>query len=116
MDHSVAAAFATNGISQEGVMGLGRSTPPCQISPSSVQPEGYRTPKLKFLLRFTKIRNIDAPQGRIPCAIFTKFAKFVARFRMCQLLKFGCILLKRLRSDGGLTMRESGFPHIFSAL
>jgi len=26
--------------------------------------------------------NINAPQGRIACAIFTKFAEFVPRFRM----------------------------------
>jgi len=30
----------------------------------------------------TKIRNRNAPQRRIPCAIFTKFAEFVPRFRI----------------------------------
>jgi len=27
--------------------------------------------------------NRNAPQGRILCAIFTKFTEFVPRFRMC---------------------------------
>ena len=30
----------------------------------------------------TEICNINAPQGRILCAIFTKFAEFVPHFRM----------------------------------
>jgi len=33
--------------------------------------------------------NINAPQGRIPCAIFTKFAEFVPHFRLRLVLKFG---------------------------
>jgi len=38
---------------EEGTFGpTERSPPPCQISPPSVQRLGYRTPKLKFLLRF----------------------------------------------------------------
>jgi len=32
--------------------------------------------------------NINTPQGRTPCAIFTKFAEFVPRVRMRQLWKF----------------------------
>jgi len=32
--------------------------------------------------------NINAPQGRNPCAIFTKFAVFVPGFSMCWALKF----------------------------
>ena len=59
-----------------------RSPPPCQISPPSVQRQGCTTLKLKFLLRFDQMWNINAPQGRIPCAIFTKFAEFVPHFRM----------------------------------
>jgi len=31
-----------------------RSPPPCQISPPSVQRQGCRTPKLKFLLRLDR--------------------------------------------------------------
>jgi len=36
---------------------------------------------------FTPFRNINASQLRMPCAIFTKFADFVPRFRMRQVLK-----------------------------
>jgi len=38
--------------------------------------KGIEPPKLKFLLRFDQ--NVEY---EIPYAIFTKFAKFVARFR-----------------------------------
>jgi len=48
----------------------------CQISSPSVQRLGYRTPKAEI---FTEI---NALQGRTPCAIFIKFAEFVPRFRM----------------------------------
>jgi len=50
-----------------------------------------RTPKLKFYSDMTEIWNINAPQGRIPCAIFTKFAKFVPHVRMRWVLKFAWI-------------------------
>jgi len=39
-------------------------------------------PKLKFLLRFDQNVEYKPLQGRIPCAIFTKFAEFVPHFRM----------------------------------
>ena len=35
-----------------------------------------------FYSDLTKMWNISAPQGRIPCAIFTKFIEFVPHFRM----------------------------------
>jgi len=35
-----------------------------------------------FYWDLIKMWNINAPQGRIPCAIFTKFAEFVPRFSM----------------------------------
>jgi len=57
-----------------------RSPPPRQISPPSVQRQGCRTPKLKFLLGFD--RNLEYKRPCIPCAIFTKFAKFVPHFRL----------------------------------
>jgi len=43
---------------------------------------GIGAPKLKFLLRFDQNVEYKAPHGSIPCAIFTKFAEFVPRFRM----------------------------------
>jgi len=55
-----------------------RSPPPCQISPPSVQRLGYRTPKLKFLLKFDQ--NVE--YKRTHCAIVTKFAEFVPRSRL----------------------------------
>jgi len=52
---------------------------------------GIGTPKLKFLLRFDQNSEYKRHTGRIPCAIFTKFAQFVPRFRLRELLKFGWI-------------------------
>ena len=56
-----------------------------------------------FYLTLTKMWNISAAQGRILCAIFTKFAEFVPRFRMCQLLKFRCICSRGYRVMGVLS-------------
>jgi len=71
------------------------SPPPCQISPPSVQRQGCRTPKIEieiFTQILTEMWNINAPQGRIPCAIFKKkIAEFVPHFRMRWVLKFGWI-------------------------
>ena len=70
------------------------SPPPCQISPPSVQRQGCRTPKIEieiFTQILTEMWNINAPQGRIPCAIFKKIAEFVRHFRMRWVLKFGWI-------------------------
>ena len=47
----------------------------------SAQRLGYRTLKSQnFYCDFIQIWNINASQGRIPCAIFTKFAEFEQRF------------------------------------
>jgi len=43
--------------------------------------------------------NINAPQGRIPCAIFTKFAEFVPNYR-CLVVKIWLNLLEGLWSYG----------------
>ena len=57
-----------------------------------VQRQGCRTPKSwNFYSDLTEIWNINAPQVRIPCAIFTKFADFVYHFRMRWVLKLGWI-------------------------
>jgi len=89
-----------------------RSPPPCHISPQSVQRLGYRSPKLKFYWDLIKMWNINAPQGRIPCAIFTTFAEF-----QCALaVKISLHLLKGLWSCyGGFKLMGSGYPQIFSA-
>jgi len=57
--------------------------------------------------------NIKAPQGRIPCSIFTKFAEFVRRFRAVNI---SLDSLKGLWSYGGFKLIGSGYPKIFSAL
>jgi len=56
-------------------------------------------------------------QGRIPGAIFTKFAVFVPRFRFQDALgvKISLDLLKGLWSYGGFKLKCSGYPQIFSA-
>jgi len=53
-----------------------------RFHPHRCNNKGIGSPKLKFLLIFYKIWNISAPQWHISCAIFTKFAEFVPRFRM----------------------------------
>jgi len=47
--------------------------------------------------------NINAPQGRIRYAIFTKFAQFVPRFRLRYLLKFRWICSRRYGAMGVLS-------------
>jgi len=72
---------------------------------------GYGPPKLKILPKFC---NINAPQRRIPQAIFTNFSLFVDDFIEGYALKFG-----RIRSRGfgvmGLKFRGCVLPQIFSA-
>ena len=53
-----------------------------KFNPHRCNDKGVGPPKLKFLLRFDRNLEYKRPQGRIPCAIFTKFAEFVRRFRM----------------------------------
>ena len=78
--------------------------------------KGAGPPKLKFLLRFDQMWNINAPQGRIPCAIFTKFAQFVRHFRMRWVLKFGWIcsrgygVMGVLSWGGGVSPKFSAPP------
>ena len=92
-----------------------RSPPPCHISPHRCNDKGVGPKNWNFYSDLTEIWNINAPQGRIPCTIFTKFREFVPHFRMCWVLKFGWILLKGLWSYGGFKLRGHGCPQIFSA-
>ena len=50
--------------------------------------KGIVPPKLKFLLRFDQNVEYKRPAGDIPCAIFTKFADFVPRFRCVSRYNF----------------------------
>jgi len=63
--------------------------------------------------------NINAPQGHIPCEIFTKFAEFVPRFRMRYLLKFcwissSCYGVMGVLSCQGLVIPKFSAPTMFS--
>ena len=52
-----------------------RSPPPCQISPPSVQQQGCRTPKLKFLLRFDRNVEYKRSAGVYPLRDFHKICR-----------------------------------------
>jgi len=53
-----------------------------KFQPRGCNDKGIGPQKLKCLLRFDQNVAHKHPQGRIPCAIFTKFAEFVPHFRM----------------------------------
>jgi len=53
-----------------------------KFHPHRCNDKGVGPQKLKFLLRFDQNVEYKRPQGRIPCAIFTKFAEFAPHFRM----------------------------------
>ena len=48
--------------------------------PRRCNSKGIGPQNWNFYWDFIKMWNIDAPQGRIPCTIFTKFAEFVPHF------------------------------------
>ena len=56
--------------------------PPCQISPHRYNNKGVGPQKLKFLLRFDRNVGYKRPAGAYHLRDFTKFAEFVAHFRM----------------------------------
>ena len=58
--------------------------------------------------------NIDAPQGRIPCAIFTKICRVCTTFQDALGVKTSLDLLKELWSYRVFKLRGSGYPK-FSA-
>jgi len=53
-----------------------------KFHPKRCKDKGVGPPNLKFLLRFDRNLEYKRPQWRIPCAMFTKFAKFVPHFRL----------------------------------
>ena len=58
--------------------------PPCLISPHQCNDKGIEPKNWNFYWNLIKMWNINAPQGRIPCAIFTEFKDFVVRrFKNC---------------------------------
>jgi len=65
-----------------------------------------------FYWDLIKIWNINTPQGRIPCAIFTKLADLVPLFNA---VKISLDLFKGLWCYGVFKLTGSGYPQIFSA-
>ena len=69
--------------------------PPCQISPPSVQREGYRTPKLKFLLRVDQNVEYKRPY---PLRDFQEFCRICNEFQNALAVEIWMDLLKGLPS------------------
>ena len=91
-----------------------RSPPPCQISPPSVQRQGCRTPKLKFLLRFDRNVEYKRPEGAYPVRDFHKICRVCTAFQDALGVKIWLDLLEGLWSYGGIKLRGLGSPK-FSA-
>ena len=67
---------------------------------------------LTFLFSVTKMWNINALQGRIPCTI----CRICTSFQDALAIKVSLDLLKGLWSYGGINLTGSGYPQIYSAL
>ena len=72
------------------------SSPPCQISPPSVQGQGCRTPKLKFLLRFDRNLEYKRPAEAYPLRDFHKIYRVCTPFQDALGVKIWLDLLKGL--------------------
>jgi len=70
----------------------------CQISPPSVQRQGCRTPKLKFLLRFDRNGEYERPAGAYPLRDFHKICRVCTSFQDALGVKILLDLLKGLWS------------------
>jgi len=88
--------------------------PPCQISPPSVQRQGCRTPKLKFLLRFDRNLEYKRPAGAYPLRDFHKICRVWTPFQDALGVKIWLDLPKGLWSYGGFKLRGRVSPK-FSA-
>jgi len=82
-----------------------------EFHPPSVQRLGYRTPKLKFLLRFDQNVEYKRHAGRD----FHKICRLRTPFQDALAIKIWLDLLKGLRSYGGFKLTGSGYSQIFSA-
>jgi len=86
-----------------------------KFHPHRCNDKGVGPKNWNFYSDLTKMWNINAPQGHIPCAIFTQFAEFVPHFRMRWLLKFGWICSRGygvmgVLSWGGLVSPKFSVP------
>jgi len=59
-----------------------------KFHPHRCNDKGVGPQNWNFYSDLTEMWNINAPQRRIPCAIFTKFAEFEPHFRVRWVLKF----------------------------
>ena len=80
-----------------------RRGPPPQISPPSVQRQGCRTPKLKFLLTFDRNLEYKRPAGAYPLRNFHKICIICIPFQDPLAVKISLDLLKGLWSYGVLS-------------
>jgi len=89
-----------------------RSPPSCQISPPSVPRQGYRTPKLKCLLRFDQNVKYKRPAGRT--VSLHKICRVCTTFQDAFAIIISLDLLKGLWSYGASSWRGLVIPK-FSA-
>jgi len=80
----------------------------------SVQ-QGYRTPKLKFLLIFDQNVEYKRPAGAYPLSDFHKICRVCTTFQDALAVKISLDSLKGLWSYRGFKLAGSGNPQIFSA-
>jgi len=90
------------------------SSMPKNFTPS-VQRQGCRTPKLKFVLRFDRNVEYKHPTGVCPFRDFHKICRVCTSFQDALGVTILLDLLKGLWSYWGFKLRVSGFPQIFSA-
>jgi len=76
---------------------------------------GYRSPKLKFLLRFDQNVGYEGPTGAYPLRDFHKICRVCTPFQDALPVKISFDLLKGLWSYRGFKLTVSGYPQIFSA-
>ena len=82
-----------------------------QLLPLSVANHIVLVLLLTFLFSGTKMWNINALQGRIPCTI----CRICTSFQDALAIRVSLDLLKGLWSYGGFNLTGSGYPQICSA-
>jgi len=95
---------------EEGSFGL-------RISHPLVQQQGYRNPKLKFLLRYDQNLEYKCPAGAYTLCDFHKIYGLCTPFQNALAVKMSLDLLKGLWTGvmGFFKLTGFGYPQIFSA-
>ena len=86
-----------------------------KFHPHRCNDKGVGPPKLKFLLRFYRNVEYKRPARAYPLRGFHKICRLCTSFQDALGVKIWLDLLKGLWSYGGLNLRGSGCPQIFSA-